>query len=172
MNRLKSTIKTVTAFVIFVSLTSFYSNDSSLNQMYKIRELHKKALTNSVIGKSYIVDLAKNKNCNKTKVTYLGVLSTKNKKFKVLSSFFVFGSSCRGSSSIRFYDMRNRYIGEYNVGMPHYLPNLLKENILFFPKNEDCNLRKKFSINFKNGFPKNIYVPCSSGGDVFTFSSY
>ncbi|RZK00392.1 MAG: hypothetical protein EOO46_21125 [Flavobacterium sp.] len=140
--------------------------------MDKLREIHKKALTANIIGKSYTEDLTNNKDCNKTEVTYLGVLNAKNKRYKVLTSFFVFGSSCRGSSSIRFYDMKDRYVGEYNVGMPYYLPHQLKQNRLFFPTNEDCNLRKNFSVNLKNGLPKNLYVSCSDGGDVFTFSSY
>jgi hypothetical protein len=80
---------------------------------------------------------------------------------------------CRGASAIEFYDVKNRYIGEYFVGVPEDLPDKLKDNALVYLNNAgDCDLREKNSINLREGLPKSIFISCSSkGGNIYSFTS-
>ncbi len=79
-------------------------------------------------------------------------------------------STCHGTSNIKIFDTKNRYVGEYYVGMPEGLHDIIRGNKLIYLENsEDCNLRKTRSINLENGLPRNFYIPCSkSGGDQYS----
>jgi hypothetical protein len=61
------------------------------------------------------------------KPTVHKVHTKQGKRYKILTLFFVFSASstCHGTSSIKVFDMKNRYIGEYYVGMPEGLPDIL-----------------------------------------------
>jgi len=167
----------MTLFAICLSLISFTStaNNGDDDEYFKLLRLEQRALRNGV-GKAYIYDLTGRKECNKTRIKYLGIVRTKQgKQYKILSSFFVFStaSSCRGTSRIKLFDMQNKFIGEYNMGMPDALPDALRNNKLVFSKSQDnCIPRKKLSINFGNGIPKTLTIPCSkSDGEIGYFSS-
>jgi hypothetical protein len=128
------------------------------------------------IVKEYIYDLANKKDCNKTRIKYLGVAHTnKGKQYKILTTFFVFSTSgdmCHGNSKIKIYDMKNRFVGEYYVGMPESLPDTLQNNRLLYLRNsKDCDLRKTTAIDLGNGLPKTIYLlSTKNGGDLYSFS--
>lgn len=162
--------------LILVSTThTAFANFNDDEEYIKLIKLERKALSNG-IGKTYISDLTGRKDCNKTRVKYLGIVQTKRgKQYKILSSFFVFSAAatCHGTSRIKIFDLQNRYIGEYNMGMPEALPNVVNNNRLVFPQSKDsCTPRKKLSINFSNGIPKALIIPCSkSGGEIGYFSS-
>lgn len=166
----------ISLLVIFTTLLSSFSTRDKYSLEYaKLLKLEHLALTQNVIGKSYEYDLTGTKNCNKTEIKYLGTVKTKKgKKYKILTSFFVFSTSgdmCHGTSNIKIYDMKNRYIGKYYVSMPVSLPDALRDNKLIYLENwQECNLRKTGVINLSNGLPKFFFIPCSEkGGDIYSF---
>jgi hypothetical protein len=149
--------------------------DKVTSEYDQLQQLEQRALRNRP-GKVYVVDLTHRDWCNKTRVSYLGVVHTRQgRSYKILTSFFVFSASatCHGTSRIKIFDMQNRYIGEYNVGMADVLPDILKKNQLLYLKNtEGCNMRKTRSIDLSHGLPKHFFLPCSkNGGDQYTFDS-
>lgn len=138
--------------------------------------LEQKALVKGRVGREYIYDLAGIDGCNKTRIKYLGTLTTsQGKQYKVLTSVFVFRTGkdmCHGSSAIKIYNTKNKIVGKYSVGMPDDLPDELKNGrLIYLVNSEDCNLRKERSIDLSNGLPKSFYIKCSeNGGDIYTFS--
>jgi hypothetical protein len=157
-------------------LCSFDPQDESALEYIKLQKLEQQALKKKIV-REYIFDLTNKKGCNKTRIKYLGVARTdKGKQYKVLTSFFVFSTSgdmCHGNSKIKIYDIKNRFVGEYYVGMPEGLPDTLQNNTLRYLSNsEDCHLRKTRSIDLRSGLPKTFFIPCSkNGGDLYSFSS-
>lgn len=166
----------ITILVIGSLLTSgFTGNDKGNAEYSRLQKLEQQALQKP-IGKMYTRNLTGRKDCNKTQVKYLGVIhTTKRKSYKILTSFFVFSASatCHGNSAIKIFDMKNRYVGEYNVGMPEALPDILRNNKLVYVTNsKECSLRKTRLVNFKYGLPNYISLACSkNGGDTYSFSS-
>lgn len=161
--------------LFFVLASSFTSRVKDSSEYARLIKAEHRALQNTV-GKVYVYNLTGRKDCSKTRIKYLGVVHTNRaKRYKVLTSFFVFsaGATCHGTSKIKIFDMRNRYVGEYYVGMPEGLPDILRGNkLLYLNNSEDCNLRKTRAINLGNGLPKTFFIPCSkNGGDVYSFSS-
>ncbi len=169
------TIQLITLFILVSTTASAFSNFTGDEEYIKLIKLERKALLNGIC-KTYISDLIGRKGCNKTKIKYLGIVHTrKGKHYKILTSFFVFStaSSCRGTSRIKIFDMQNKFIGEYNVGMPEVLPDILRDNKLVFSKLFDkCNPKKRLSINLRNGLPKILSAPCDKiDGGISGFSS-
>lgn len=165
----------MTVIAYFFVLSSFTSIDKWSSEYAKLQKLEQRALQHAV-GKIYEYDLTGRKDCNKTSIKYLGIVRTnQGKRYKILTSFFVFSASstCHGTSSIKIFDMKNRYVGKYYVGMPESLPDILRKNQLLYVKDsEDCNWRKARSINLQNGLPKQFFLPCSrNGGDIYSFTS-
>lgn len=172
------TVLQISLLVIVATLSSSFSKtDKGSLEYIKLLKLEHLALKANVIGRSYEYDLTGIKPCNKTEIKYLGIVKTKKgKKYKILTSFFVFTTTkdmCHGTSSIKIYDMKNRYVGQYYVGMPDSLPDALRKNKLVYLENwPECNLRKAGVINLSNGLPKSFFIPCTEkGGNVFSFSS-
>lgn len=169
-------LRNIIPFILFsLTMSSFTLKDKWESEYARLRKLEHRALLKPA-GKTYIYDLTHKEGCNKTKITYLGIVHTRQgKRYKILTSFFVFSaaSTCHGASKIKIYDMKNRYIGEYNVGMPDDLPDVLRNNKLLYVSNtKDCNLRKTGSINLSNGLPGTFFIPCSkNGGEMYTFDS-
>jgi len=167
-----------TVLVLFlIVLSAFTITDKTDPEYDKLRRLELQALIEGKVGHEYLYDLTGIKGCNKTQIKYLGdVRTTKGKQYKILTSFSVFSTSkdmCRGTSSVKIYNTKNRFIGEYYIGMPEGLPDTLKNNKLIYLENsDDCNLRMEQSIDFSNGLPKCFFLQCSkSGGNEYCFSS-
>jgi hypothetical protein len=154
-------------------LCSFNPMDKAITTNINIEKYERLALQSNKAGKEYVVDLTGIEGCNKSRVKYLGLVSTqKGKKYKVLTSFDVHGSNCRGTSNIKIYDATNKFVGHYYVGMPNDLPDtLIRGRLVYFKIQEECPLRKGTSINLLNGLPKRFFLPCSqTGGDEYVFS--
>jgi hypothetical protein len=100
------------------------------------------------------------------------VSTLKGRKFKVLTSFYVHGNNCRGTSNIKIYDATDKFIGRYYVGMPDDLPDtLISGKLVYFNLQEECPFRKGTSIILLNGLPERFFLPCSqTGGDEYVFS--
>lgn len=166
---------TLILIVLFVLLGSFARIDKYEDAYDALRKMEQVALK-SVVGKVFVRDLTGRDDCNKSRVKYLGIVHTsKGRKYKILTSFFVYntGSTCHGKSAIKVFDLQDRYVGEYHVGMPEDLPDVLKDNKLLYVRDSDhCNRRKTGSIHLGKGLPKSFFLPCSeNGGDVDYFSS-
>ncbi|MBS1512075.1 MAG: hypothetical protein JST86_14600 [Bacteroidetes bacterium] len=154
---------------------SFTNIDKGDAEYAKLQKYERRALHHAA-GKLYTYNITGRKYCNKTKIKYLGIVHTsRGKRYKILTTFFVFSaaSTCHGSSAIKIFDMKNRYVGAYILGMPDDLPDTLVKNTLMYLNNsEDCNLRKTRTINLNYGLPRTFFIPCSkSGGDIYSFSS-
>lgn len=166
------TILCLLTVIIFVSFKKQNNDERSFEKLKKARV---KALVDNTIGKEYQYRFVDRKDCNNTKIKYLGIVTTKkNEKFKLLNSFFVLGQSCRGVSRIVIYDTKNKYIGNYYVGMPYNLPDtLIANNLIYLKNNDDCNVKKGTKISFEQGLPKNIFIPCDNldSGDLYTYST-
>ncbi len=163
-------------FVLTLFWFSFTDKDNFESEFEKLQKIESLALKNGNIGKEYTYDLTNKEGCNKTKIKYLGDIKTNNgKQYKVLSSFFVFSaaSTCHGASNIKIYNLNNKYLGKYNVGIPEDLPNEVKNNkSIWWSKTKDCDLRTNFSINLEKGLPKRFFLPCSQkGGDEMIFTN-
>jgi hypothetical protein len=166
----------ITLFLFITILSSFAGIDKYSLEFSKLQKYELLALKSGSIGKTYIYDLTNKKDCNKTSIKYLGIIKTKNgKQYKIISSFFVFStaSTCHGTSNIKIYDMKNQFIGKYDVGMPYELPTKITENkFICWNITTECDSRKGFSINFEKGLPKSFFLPCSkNGGDECYFSN-
>lgn len=150
----------IASVVILILFSSFQKETNKDDSFQKLKQLRLTVLKKGEIGKSFEFDLTQQESCNKTKITYLGILTTsKQKKYKLLDSFWVTGTSCRGISRLVIYDINNLYIGNYYFSMPYSLPDALKNNKIIYTKNlEDCDGRKGTEISFKNGLPKSFMV--------------
>lgn len=169
-------IRHITLILSIIILSSFVSGDNFALEFRKLQKYELLALKKESIGRTYFYDITNKQDCNKTSIKYLGIIKIKNgKKYKVLSSFFVFsaGSTCHATSNIKIYDMKNRYVGQYSVGIPHDLPTKITENkFVCWTNTKDCDSRKGFSINVEKGLPKSFFLPCSkNSGDLYNFSS-
>lgn len=158
--------------IILLSVSNCYELEKKKNDESKLDHFQKielEVLIKDKIGKVFVYDLVKSENCNKSNVKYLGIV---NKEYKIVTSFFVSGNkyNCRGRSAIRIYDLKNKYFGEYYIGMPEDLPDSLNDNKLFFSqKNSICDKRKDFTISLENELPKEIFIPCTEkGGDFYS----
>lgn len=159
-----------------IILSSFAGNDKYSMELAKLQKYESLALKKGIIGKEYVYNLTNKKGCNNTTIKYLGIIKTKNGiQYKVLSSFFVFSANiiCHGTSNIKIYDLKNKYLGNYYVGMPSDLPDKITENkLICWSNSTECNYRNSFSVNFENGLPKKFFLPCTkNGGDECFFSS-
>ncbi|MFT3823956.1 MAG: hypothetical protein QM731_08545 [Chitinophagaceae bacterium] len=173
---MSSIFKIASMITCLVMLSSFVFVDKVSSEYSKLQQLEQLALK-SPVGKEFIVDLTGKRGCNETRVKYLGIARTcKGRRYKILTSFFVFSTSadmCHGTSNIKIYDMKNRFVGEYYVGMPEGLPDtLLNNKLLYLDNSGDCSLRKERLIDLSNGLPKSFYIRCTNnGGDIYSFSS-
>lgn len=163
--------------LLLVTFSSFKIITTTQSEYDKLLRLKRNALVESKIGHEYVYNLSGINGCNKTRIKYLGIVKTlQGKQYKILTSFFVFrtgNDNCHGSSSIDIYNIKNKFIGQYSVGMPDDLPDELNNNrLIYLTNSKDCNLRKERSIDLSQGLPKSFFIKCSNdGGDIYSFSS-
>jgi len=163
--------------LLVTNFSSFKIITNTRSDYDKFLHFKQNALVEGKVGHEYVYDLAGINECNKTRIKYLGIVTTsQGKQYKILTSFFVFRTKkdmCHGSSSIEIYNTKNQFIGQYHVGMPDDLPDELKNNkLIYLTNSENCNLRKERSIDLSQGLPKSFFIKCShNGGDIYRFSS-
>lgn len=155
----------LSSFLAFV-VSSFQKSISKDDSFQKLKKLRIEVLKANSIGKDFEYDLTGQEGCFKTKLTYLGLLTTsKNRKYKLMNSFFVTGYSCRGISRLVIYNSDNQYLGNYRF--EGSLPNSLNKSEIVFKKgSRDCENGKEIRISFKNSLPKSFYI-C---GEIVSFS--
>ena len=90
-----------------------------------------------------------------------------------MTSSWFWGQSKRATSKILVFDLTNRYIGCYNVGMTYDLPEKIENSQIVFlhSKTNDCDNKNVTRLSFENGIPHEFFVECKDGyGDVYSFS--
>lgn len=140
------------SIVLICSVFSFQQSTRNDDSLKTLKKIQLEVLEKNAIGKEFEYNLTGQKECNKTKLTYLGMVTTKNRrKYKLLNSFWVTGYSCKGISQLVVYDTNNVYLGHYKFDLPEDLPTKLINNELVF-KTENIK------ISFRYGLPKKIMV--------------
>ena len=151
-------------FLLSIAFILFSFKEKKVSNLENLYKLRVQVLLKNNIGVGYEYNLNCNKTCNKTKLTYLGIITTKkNKQYKILTSFFVTGYSCRGISRIVVYNLKNQYLGSYYMAMPDNLPDAIIDDCLVYQKeNKECASRKGTKISFKYGIPKVFFLNCEN----------
>ncbi|HVX27019.1 MAG TPA: hypothetical protein VHB70_11795 [Parafilimonas sp.] len=131
-------------------------------------------LRHNKVGKTYVFDRSKKNGYNRTEITYLGKLKTKDGRvFKILISRWYWGLAPRATSRIVVFNNKNQYLGNYYVGMTYDVPDKIQNNALVFDnKNrEDCDPNIVTRVSFTNVLPKQFFLECKNKmGDIYTFS--
>jgi hypothetical protein len=130
-------------------------------------------LRHNQVGKTYVFDRSKQDYHNRTEITYLGKLKTKDGRvLKILISRWYWGLSPRATSRIVVYNDKNQYLGNYYVTMTFDLPSKIEKNALVFENKarEDCDPTIVTKISFHNGLPKQFFLECKNKmGDIYSF---
>jgi hypothetical protein len=130
-------------------------------------------LRHDKVGKLYVFDRSKKDDYDKTEITYLGKVKTKDKRvFKILISRWYWGLSPRATSRIVIFNDNNQYLGNYYVGMTYDLPTKIANNALVFDnkEREGCDSMIVRRISFAYGLPKQFFIECKNKlGDIYSF---
>ena len=110
-----------------------------------------------------------------THLKYLGQIETiKGQVYKIMNSCWLWGLSRKATNRILIFDGKNKYVGNYCLGMISELPDKLEEGTLIF-SNQDkkgCDSNLVTKVDFSNGLPKEIFLKCEGeNGDIYSFST-
>lgn len=132
--------------------------DDSLDPHFELEKLRQTILEENTVGKKYSFDFTGNEDCNLSSMIYLGELTTEEGvRYKVLTSFFVHGQSCRGTSRIVIYNSDHAYLGNYYVSLPEELPIKIRNNeLVFLRAGNTGKYRRRGKITFTEGTPAAI----------------
>ncbi len=124
-------------------------------------------------GKKFVFDYSNGEIADNTRLKYLGDVTTKHGiTYKVLTSIWVWGYSKRGTTRLLLFDDKNRYVGNFVLGMTHQAPTNVTASRLIFklPKVSGCDINLKSEISFADGIPKKFFLECKNGdGDTVYF---
>jgi hypothetical protein len=107
-----------------------------------------------------------------THLRYLGTVETKEGRFKIMTSSWFWGWSRRATSRILVYDEKNKYLGNYYVGMTYDLPEKIENNrVVFLHSHTDvCDKEVITRLSFDKGIPEQFFKECKDGfGDIYSF---
>lgn len=132
-----------------------------------------KVFSENKINKSYEFDFSTKSTFLKTKIKYLGLITTaKGREFKLLTYKLIWGPNRHTTGIIYVFNMKNRFVGQYHLGGACDLPKKLEDgNLIFKPNNSQCGCDEQTSINLRKRLPLNIFIKCHDGhGDVYPIS--
>ena len=157
------------AFLLSIIFTNLFAQKGVDESEYlKVIRKNKK-------GNEFVYDASKGEIADKTWLRYLGNITTKQGIiYKVVTSIWVWGYSKRGTTRILLFDSRNRYVGNFVLGMTYEAPTKVRENKLIFeyPKGESCDYKLKREVSFADGIPKQFFLVCKDGmGDIYYFDT-
>ena len=165
---LGATCMTSRLLLIFFTLTF----SSAFGQVYPNKD-RQVVIRHNNVGKTYVFDRSKKSDHNRTELTYLGRLMTKDGRvFKILISRWYWGLSTRATSRIVVFNDKNQYLGNYYVTMTYDLPSKIEKNALVFINKyrKDCDPKIVTRISFADGLPKQFFLMCKDKqGDVYSF---
>jgi len=160
----------MTPRLLFISLSLPFS--LAFGQVNTNKDRHI-VLKHNKVGKTYVFDRSKNNDNNRTEITYLGKLKTRDGRvFKILISRWYWGLSPRTTSRIVVFNFQNQYLGNYPVTVTYDLPIKIEKNALVFEnKNRgDCDPNIVTRVNFTSGLPKRFFLECKNKmGDFYSF---
>jgi hypothetical protein len=132
-------------------------------------------LRHNRVGNTYIFDCSKKDDYDRTELTYLGKLKTKNGRvFKIVISRWYWGLAPRATSRIVVFNDQNKYLGNYYVGMTYDLPCRIENNSLIFKNKsrEGCDAAIVTRLSFAKGLPRQFFLECKDKmGDIYQFST-
>lgn len=147
-------------FMMFFMVSKLLGQPSgdSLDPHFELEKQRLKILEENTVGKKYYFDFTGNKDCNQSFMCYLGeIANDEGVRYKVLTSFYVHGQSCRGTSRIVIYNSDHVYLGNYYVSLPKELPKKIRHNELVFARTGSTgNHRRQGRIAFTEGTPAAI----------------
>ena len=157
-------------YLIFMLLIT----DISAFGQLRDRGIRQKVLKTEIIGKEYKFV---HRDSTVTRLKYLGKAKVKDgSEYKILTSLWLWKFSSGATSRILIYNVANRYIGQYWVGMPYDLPNSLINNQLIFLNSDNwgdnCDIKLITRVDLSSGLPKNLFIKCKGNrGDIYPFFS-
>lgn len=156
--------KGIYSFLIFWGVLIFNATNlcAQIEDEYSLREF---VLNESVKDSLFTFGEWNEKGQDELRLKYLGKINTKNGAYKVMTSFFIWGYSRRGTSRILFFDENNNYLGDYYVEKPDNLPNKIQNNELFFLFTESDEQRDPIQLSFEDGIPEHIFI----GDNLFSY---
>ena len=159
----------ISLLLIIWTLSAQISEDDKKYQ--QILSEQKLCLKKNKPGEKKYYSVVTDSSCNKSYVKYLGKIKTaKNNEYKILTSFYVIGQSCRGNSKLIIYNNKNIYQAHYWLGLPSDLPDTIINNELVYLKyNKDYDFKKNTKFSFKKGLPKELKIPADSiNNDIYS----
>lgn len=139
-----------------------------LAQNKHVARQHQEVLSKGNVGKEFVFGNI-DTDGSALHLIYIGTFTTeKGEKFKILTSVWYWGHA---TSRILIFTSTNTYYGQYYLGSTCDLPYAIKNNVLLFKKNDDCDCTDLASINLEKGIPLSFFKPCKGGiGDIFSFT--
>ncbi len=154
----------ISAFLLIFSFNLFGQvNDDSIRQV---------VLNNNITDSTFVFGQWNKTEGTETHLKYLGTIETKEEKIKIMTSSWFWGLSKRATNRILVFDEKNKYIGNYYLGMTYDLPEKIENNqILFLHSNSDeCDKETITQLSFENGIPEEFFLECKDGsGDIYSF---
>ncbi|WP_207532985.1 hypothetical protein [Desertivirga arenae] len=131
-------------------------------------EMRASVLKKGIRDSVFIFDRSTRDYHDEIQIKYLGTLHSRDGRiFKIMSYCWIWGLSQRATNRLLIYNSRNKYLGNYKLGMKNELPTRIEKNVLLFDvseKPESQPLRTR--ISFMNGLPEKIMI---KNGDLYRF---
>jgi len=138
-------------------------------------KIRQQVLEKAVVDSLFVFGKWTENEQTETRLKYLGQVETaKGQVYKIMNSCWLWGLSRRATSRILIFDDKNKYVGNYCLGMISDLPDRLENGRLIFTNldNEDCDQKFVSKVDFSNGLPKEIFLKCKGeNGDIYSFST-
>lgn len=157
-------------FLIFIPIIAFVSN-----QCYSQKaDILQMVLQKNQANKVFSFDSSNKKNgFYRIDITYLGIVSTNNTPFKIITRKIVWGPNQHSSGTVYLYDFKNHYVGKFSLGSGLDLPNKVQKNEVIFSNRDkqDCDSKLITALDFSKEIPQKIFLRCKGDyGDVYSFS--
>ena len=143
-----------------------------------------KVLEKGIIGKVFIVDRSKafyytdqdghkhhGYNYDSVSRIYLGAVHTKNGHVvKVIARRHTYGPQPHSHGWIYFFNEKDQYIGQYNMGSPSEVADKLQDGSLVFITSfgtQKCATGRVIkTLSLKKGIPKEFFLGCKNSAGI------
>ncbi len=154
----------ISGLFLILSLNLFAQvDDDSIRQV---------VLNNNIKDSLYIFGQWNETGGTETHLRYLGIIKTQNGNYKIMTSSWFWGLSKRATNRILVFDEKDKYIGNYYVGMTYDLPEKIENNqiVFFHSKSDKCDKEKITRLSFENGILEEFFLECKDGyGNFYSF---
>ncbi|MFL9844866.1 hypothetical protein [Flavobacterium rhizosphaerae] len=155
--------------LLFLLLFLIYSSAvfSQINE-YNIRKI----VLEKNIADSLFVFGSWEKNESEFHLKYIGIITSPEGNYKIITSVWYWGLSHRATTRILIYSDRNKYLGNYYLGSVYDIPEKIENDQLVFlhSKSTDCYKKVITRLSFEKGIPKQFFLECKDGmGDIYMF---